>query len=84
MDVESLRRLREIEKSVTTEYDSAPGTGTGEASSGPDAPFDYLRGYEPLPDSEDYYRAPPLMEPHSAILSRALGLIVLNLSLIHI
>ena len=75
MDVESLRRLREIEKPVTADYDSAPGTEPGEKQSEADVPFDYPDGYEPLPDSENLYGAPAQMEPHSAVLLRALGLL---------
>ena len=78
MDVESLRRLREIEKPVTADYDSAPGPEPGEMQREADAPFDYPEGYEPLPDSEDHYRAPAHTEPHSAVLLRALGLLVLK------
>jgi DNA primase len=78
MDVESLRRLREIEKPVTADYDSASGPEPGEMQREADAPFDYPEGYEPLPDSEDHYRAPAHTEPHSAVLLRALGLLVLK------
>ena len=78
MDVESLRRLREIEKPVTADYDSAPGTEPGEMQSEADAPFDYPEGYEPLPDSENHYGAPTHLEPQSAVLLRALGLVVLK------
>ena len=51
MDVESLRRLREIEKPVTTDYDSLPDQSLGDTSEA-DAPFDYPEGYEPPHDSE--------------------------------
>ena len=78
MDVESLRRLREIEKPVTADFDSAPGTEPGEMQSEADAPFDYPEGYEPLPDSENHYGAPAHLEPNSAVLLRALGLLVLK------
>jgi DNA primase len=78
MDVESLRRLREIEKPVTSDYDSAPGPEPGEIQSEADAPFDYPEGYEPPHDSENYYGAPVHLEPHSAVLLRALGLLVLK------
>jgi DNA primase len=78
MDVESLRRLREIEKPVTAEYDSTPAREPGATPSEPNAHFDYPEGYEPLPDREDYSGAPPQLEPHSTILQRALGLIVLK------
>jgi DNA primase len=78
MDVESLRRLREIEKPVTAEYESAPSRVPGETPSEPDASFDYPEGYESPPDAGDYYGAPPQLEPHSAVLSRALGLLVLK------
>jgi len=78
MDVESLRRLREIEKPVTTDYDSSPGPEPGEIRSEADAPLDYPEGYEPPHDSENYYGAPVHWEPHSAVLLRALGLLVLK------
>ena len=78
MDVESLRRLREIEKPVTADYDSAPGAELSEMQSAADAPFDYSEGYEPLPDSENYYGASAQIEPDSAVLLRALGLLVLK------
>ncbi|MGB2198843.1 MAG: DNA primase, partial [Luminiphilus sp.] len=44
MDVESLRRLREIEKPVTAEYESTLSREPGETPSEPDAPFDYPEG----------------------------------------
>ena len=78
MDVESLRRLREIEKPVTADYDSAPNKEPGEMQSEADAPFDYPEGHEPLPDSENHYGAPTHLEPQSAVLLRALGLVVLK------
>ena len=78
MDVESLRRLREIEKPVTAEYESALSREPGETPSEPDAPFDYPEGYESPPDAGDYHGAPPQLEPHGAVLSRALGLLVLK------
>jgi DNA primase len=78
MDVESLRRLREIEKPVTADYDSASDTESGEMQSEADTPFDYPEGYEPLPDSENHYGAPAQLEPNSAVLLRALGLLVLK------
>ena len=78
MDVESVRRLREIGKPVTADYDSAPGAELSEMQSAADAPFDYSAGYEPLPDSENYYGASAQIEPDSAVLLRALGLLVLK------
>jgi DNA primase len=78
MDVESLRRLREIEKPVTADYDSASDTESGEMQSEADTPFDYPEGYEPLPDSGNHYGAPAQLEPNSAVLLRALGLLVLK------
>jgi DNA primase len=78
MDVESLRRLREIEKPVTEEYDSAPGTEPGETPNEPDAPFDYPDGYGPTADTDDHSATSPHRELHSAVLLRALGLIVLK------
>tara|TARA_B100000900_G_scaffold42649_1_gene31752 strand:+ start:8350 stop:10215 length:1866 start_codon:yes stop_codon:yes gene_type:complete len=78
MDVESLRRLREIEKPFTPGYDSDPGTEPGEPQNTADAPFDYLEGYELRSNSEDHYGAAAQTEPHSAVLLRALGLLVLQ------
>ena len=78
MDVESLRRLREIEKAAAADYDTAPDKEPGEKQSEADAPFDYPEGYEPLPDSEKHYGAPTHLEPQSAVLLRALGLVVLK------
>ena len=78
MDVESLRRLREIEKPAAADYDTAPDKEPGEMQSEADAPFDYPEGYEPLPDSENHYGAPTHLEPQSAVLLRALGLLVLK------
>ena len=78
MDVESLRRLREIEKPVTEEYDSASGTEPGETPNEPDAPFDYPDGYAPTADTDDHFATSPHRELHSAVLLRALGLIVLK------
>ena len=78
MDVESLRRLREIEKPVTADYDSASDTESGEMQSEADTPFDYPEGYEPLPESGNHYGPPAQLEPNSAVLLRALGLLVLK------
>ncbi len=78
MDVESLRRLREIEKPFTPGYDSDPGTEPGEPQNTADAPFDYPEGYELRSNSEDHYGAAAQTEPHSAVLLRALGLLVLQ------
>ena len=78
MDVESLRRLREIEKAAAADYDTAPDKEPGEKQSEADAPFDYPEGYEPLSDSENHYGAPTHLEPQSAVLLRALGLVVLK------
>ena len=78
MDVESLRRLREIEKPAAADYDTAPDKEPGEMQSEADAPFDYPEGYEPLPDSENHYGAPTHLEPQTAVLLRALGLLVLK------
>ncbi len=78
MDVESLRRLREIEKAAAADYDTAPDKEPGEKQSKADAPFDYPEGYEPLPDSVNHYGAPTHLEPQSAVLLRALGLVVLK------
>ena len=78
MDVESLRRLREIEKAAAADYDTAPNKEPGEKQSEADAPFDYPEGYKPLHDSENHYGAPTHLEPQSAVLLRALGLVVLK------
>jgi len=63
---------------VTADYDSASGPEPGEMQREADAPFDYPEGYEPPHDSENYYGAPVQLEPHSAVLLRALGLLVLK------
>ena len=78
MDVESLRRLREIEKPAAADYDTAPDKEPGEMQSEADAPFDYPERYEPLPESENHYGAPTHLEPQSAVLLRALGLLILK------
>ncbi len=78
MDVESLRRLREIEKPAAADYDTAPDKEPGEMQSEAEAPFDYPEGYEPLPNSENHFGAPTHLEPQSAVLLRALGLLVLK------
>ena len=78
MDVESLRRLREIEKPAAADYDTAPDKEPGEMQSEADAPFDYPEGYESLPNSENHYGAPTHLEPQSAVLLRALGLLILK------
>ena len=78
MDVESLRRLREIEKPVTADYDSVFGAEPGETPSEPDSPFDYPDGYAPTEDTNDHSATSPHREPHSAVLMRALGLLVLK------
>ena len=78
MDVESLRRLREIEKAAAADYDTTPDQEPGEKQSEADAPFGYPGGYEPLPDSGNHYGAPTHLEPQSAVLLRALGLVVLK------
>ena len=53
MDVDSLRRLREIEKPVTADYDSAPGTECGRCKATLTR-LDYPEEYEPPHDSENY------------------------------
>ena len=78
MDVESLRRLREIEKPVTADHDSVFGAEPGETPSEPDSPFDYPDGYAPTEDTNDHSATSPHREPHSAVLMRALGLLVLK------
>ena len=78
MDVDSLRRLREIEKSVSAEYESTPAADPSEGLSESDAPFDYPDGYEAMGGNADLQGTPLQIEPNRSALSRALGLIVLK------
>ena len=78
MDVDSLRRLREIEKSVSAEYESTPAADPSEGLSESDAPFDYPDGYEAMGGNAHLQGTPLQIEPNRSSLSRALGLIVLK------
>lgn len=78
MDVDSLRRLREIEKSVSAEYESTPAADPSEGLSESDAPFDYPDGYEAIGGNAYLQGTPLQIEPNRSALSRALGLIVLK------
>jgi DNA primase len=78
MDVDSLRRLREIEKSVSAEYESTPAADPSEGLSESDAPFDYPDGYEAMRGNAHLQGTPLQIEPNRSALSRALGLIVLK------
>ena len=78
MDVDSLRRLREIEKSVSAEYESTPAADPSEGLSESDEPFDYPDGYEAMGGNADLQGTLPQIEPNRSALSRALGLIVLK------
>ena len=78
MDVDSLRRLREIEKSVSAEYESTPAADPSERLSESDAPFDYPDGYEAMGGNAHLQGTPLQIEPNRSALSRALGLIVLK------
>jgi DNA primase len=78
MDVDSLRRLREIEKSVSAEYESTPAADPSEGLSESDAPFDYPDGYEAMGGNAHLRWTPLQIEPNRSVLSRALGLIVLK------
>ena len=78
MDVDSLRRLREIEKSVSAEYESTPASDPSEGLSESDAPFDYPDGYEAIGGNAYLQGTPLQIEPNRSALSRALGLIVLK------
>ena len=78
MDVDSLRRLREIEKSVSAEYESTPAADPSEGLSESDAPFDYPDGYEAMGGNAHLQGTPLQIEPNRSALSRALGLIVLK------
>jgi DNA primase len=78
MDVDSLRRLREIEKSVSAEYESTPAADPSEGLSESDAPFDYPDGYEAMGGNAHLQGTPVQIEPNRSALSRALGLIVLK------
>ena len=78
MDVDSLRRLREIEKSASAEYESTPAADPSEGLSESDAPFDYPDGYETMGGNAHLQGTPLQIEPNRSALSRALGLIVLK------
>ena len=78
MDVDSLRRLREIEKSASAEYESIPAADPSEGLSESDAPFDYPDGYETMGGNAHLQGTPLQIEPNRSALSRALGLIVLK------
>ena len=78
MDVDSLRRLREIEKSVSAEYESTPAADPSGGLSESDAPFDYPDGYEAMGGNAHLQGTPLQIEPNRSALSRALGLIVLK------
>ena len=78
MDVDSLRRLREIEKSVSAEYESTPAADPSEGLSESDAPFNYPDGYEAMGGNAHLQGTPLQIEPNRSALSRALGLIVLK------
>ena len=78
MDVNSLRRLREIEKSVSAEYESTPAADPSEGLSESDAPFNYPDGYEAMGGNAHLQGTPLQIEANRSALSRALGLIVLK------
>ena len=78
MDVDSLRRLREIEKSASAEYESTPAADPSEGLSESDAPFDYPDGYETMGGNAHLQGTPLQIEPNRSALSRALGLIALK------
>ena len=78
MDVDSLRRLREIEKSASAEYESTPAADPSEGLSESDAPFDYPDGYETMGGNAHLQGTALQIEPNRSALSRALGLIVLK------
>ena len=78
MDVDSLRRLREIEKSVSAEYESTPAADPSEGLSESDAPFGYPDGYEAMEGNVHLQGTPLQIEPNRSALLRALGLIVLK------
>ena len=78
MDVDSLRRLREIEKSASAEYESTPAADPSEGLSESDAPFDYPDGYEAMGGNAHLQGTPLQIEPNRSALPSALGLIVLK------
>jgi DNA primase len=78
MDVESLRRLREIEKVASAANETTPTAEIGEGLSDSDTPADYPDGYDSLAESAYKPGASAKMEPNSTALLRALGLIVLK------
>ena len=78
MDVESLRRLREIEKVASAANETTPTAETDEGLSDSDTPVNYPDGYDSLAESAYKPGASAKMEPNSTALLRALGLIVLK------
>ncbi len=78
MDVESLRRLREIEKVASAVNETTPPAETDEGLSDSDTPVNYPDGYDSLAESAYKPGASAKMEPNSTALLRALGLIVLK------
>ena len=78
MDVESLRRLREIEKVASAANETIPTAETDEGLSDSDTPVNYPDGYDSLAESAYKPGASAKMEPNSTALLRALGLIVLK------
>ncbi len=78
MDVESLRRLREIEKVASAANETTPTAETDEGLSDSDTPVNYPDGYDSMAESAYKPGASAKMEQNSTALLRALGLIVLK------
>ncbi len=78
MDVESLRRVRDIEKVASAANETTPTAETDEGLSDSDTPVNYPDGYDSLAESAYKPGASAKMEPNSTALLRALGLIVLK------
>ena len=78
MDVDSLRRLREIEKTEASELQRADGADDEDIPSNNDDAFNYPDGYESLAEDSANESDASRSEPNSAVLLRALGLLALK------
>ena len=78
MDVDSLRRLREIEKTEASELQRADGANDEDIPSNNDDAFNYPDGYESLAEDSANESDASRSEPNSAVLLRALGLLALK------
>lgn len=78
MDVDSLRRLREIEKTEASELQRADGANDEDIPSNNDDAFNYPHGYESLAEDSANESDASRSEPNSTVLLRALGLLALK------